>query len=100
MDSNILVQKNVAENMFVEIETEINTKFTDKQNRYSDIVSLFSKSKGEHVDVVIQLLQKEQETIGQISELFSEIISMLRAASMSLENVEDKYSVNHVENNQ
>lgn len=100
MDINISVQKSTAENTFAEIETEINSKFTDKQNRYSDITSLFSKSKGEQVDAIIQLLQKEQETIGKISELFSEIISMLRAASTSLENVEDKYSVNHVENSQ
>lgn len=97
MDVNILVNMGVAEDSFTGIEMAIVTNLMSRKTEYGDIAGLFAKSQGEHVEAMKELILKEQETVGKLAELFSEMVKMLRAASTSLGEVENNYATNRVE---
>lgn len=97
MDTDILVNTGIAEEAFLNIETMITANLSDRKSEYMEIAVLFEKSKGEYVEALKELLLKEKETVDALEELFRVMVQMLRDASVSMNEVEEKYTVNRVE---
>lgn len=97
MDANIRINMGEAEDAFTGIELAIVTKLMTKQTAYGDILLLFTKSEGEQVEALKEMIVKEQEAVKKLTELYSAVVRMLRDASKSFERTESNYSVSKVE---
>lgn len=99
MGVNIYYDIKRTENALMQIEQMIITDFLTKKNEYDHVIGLFSKSQCEHTEAIKELLIEEQNTVNKITDMFKEMVRMLREASLKVEQVEEHYSDEHVTTN-
>jgi len=97
MGEDIVYDEVETESALADIEAAIANTLASRKAEYTEIMGIFEKSSCEHVTAMKELLAEEQNTIEKLTEVFCEMVKMLREASTDTKQVETDYSEKRVE---